>query len=339
MKAYYRPIPSLDPAETQATVRLGCGWATCCQAEVLRRGAASKCISVEDVPDEVLQRWTAPRTALLPLSLDHPRLMGILNVTPDSFSDGGRFAGVDAALAQARKLAEDGADILDIGGESTRPGALEIPAEEEIARVTPVVAAIQEAGLDVQVSLDTRKAAVARAGLDAGGTIINDVSAFRFDPHLSDVAARAQAPVILMHSIATPETMQDGIAYDDVVLDVYDALEEATRQAEAAGIPRDRIIVDPGIGFGKEDRHNIALMKRLSLFHSLGCAILVGVSRKGFIGRIANISEADKRDPGSAALGLWAISQGVQILRVHDIAIHRQTIALWQTISASEPRD
>ena len=262
--------------------------------------------------------------------------MGIVNVTPDSFSDGGRFAGAASAVAHARALAEAGADILDIGGESTRPGAPEVPVAEEIDRVVPVITALRDAGLGTAVSIDTRKADVARVALDAGADIINDVSGFRFDPGLGPLAAERRAPVILMHSRGTPATMQTDPSYAHVLLDVYDALAAAVAQAEAHGIPRSRILVDPGIGFGKTDVHNLALLSRISLFHALGCPILLGVSRKGFIGRIANVSEPDMRDPGSAALGLWAISQGVQVLRVHDIAIHRQTMALWQATTASE---
>ena len=335
MKYYYRPIPISGPASADSALRLAGGWTWFDQVECLSR-VDTRIVNIEEVPQAVLARITDPRSALAGAALDQPRLMGILNVTPDSFSDGGQFAGATTAVAHARRLAEAGADILDIGGESTRPGALEVPVAEEIDRVVPVITALRAAGLGTAISIDTRKAAVARAALEAGADIINDVSAFRFDPELGPLAAERGAPVILMHSLATPATMQADPSYDHVLLDVYDALETAVAQAEAHGIPRGRILVDPGIGFGKTDVHNLALLSRISLFHALGCPILLGVSRKGFIGRIANVSQPDMRDPGSAALGLWAISQGVQVLRVHDITVHRQTIALWQATTASE---
>jgi dihydropteroate synthase len=239
---------------------------------------------------------------------------------------------MDGGTLRAAEMTAEGADLVDIGGESTRPGAPEVPIAEEIARTAPVIAALAALpGARPIISLDTRKAPVAQAGLSAGAAIINDVSGFRFDPQLANVVADAGCPVVLMHSIGTPETMQAeaDAAYTDVLLDVYDALSDTIERAVAAGISRDRIIIDPGIGFGKTEAQNLALIARLSLFHGLGCPILLGVSRKGFIGRIGGEPKADRRGPGSAGVGLWALSQGVQILRVHDIALHRQAIALW----------
>lgn len=306
------------------------GWAWFDRVECLRRDTSPKIVPLAEVPDAILTKICAPRAALGGLGLDEPRLMGVLNTTPDSFSDGGRYGDVDVAVQHARGMIADGADLIDIGGESTRPGAEDVQVDAEIARTAPVIATLRGAGM--VISLDTRKAAVAEAGLAAGVTAINDVSGLRFDPKLADVVAQSGAPLMLMHSIATPQTMQAeaATAYSDVLLDVYDGLNAAIVQAETAGVRRENIIVDPGIGFGKTQAQNLALIQRVSLFHSLGCAILLGVSRKGFIGTIADVPQADKRGPGSAGIGLWALSQGVQILRVHDIAIHSQAVALWR---------
>ncbi|MBF9032308.1 dihydropteroate synthase [Rhodobacterales bacterium HKCCE3408] len=334
MSTYVRPIPMIGPASADAALRLAGGWCRFSHVEILARGADPRIVPVDEAPAESLARLTSPRASFAGLSLDRPQLMGIVNVTPDSFSDGGRLADEAAAIAHARALAADGADILDIGGESTRPGAEEIPAEVETARVEATIAALASDGTG-PISIDTRKAGVARAALDAGAQIINDVSGFRFDPAMAGLAADRGAPVVLMHSQGDPQTMQDDPHYENPLLDVYDALEAAVAGAEAAGIPRDRILVDPGIGFGKRDPHNLAILGRLSLFHALGCGVLLGVSRKGFIGRIAGIPDAADRDAASAAVGLWALTQGVQVLRVHDIVHHRQGIALWDKMGAT----
>lgn len=330
MTYYWRAIPSIDPARPAAALPLAGGWAWFDRVERLTRGGPAKIVPLSDVPEGVLSRMSAPRAPLGALSLDEPRTMGILNTTPDSFSDGGHHIELEAAVARARQMVTEGAEIIDIGGESTRPGAAFVTPEEEIARTAPVIKALQ--GVGTVISLDTRKSAAARAGMAAGAHILNDVSGLRYDPEVADVAATTGAPLILMHSIATPDTMQAeaASAYSDVLLDVYDGLRKAMEMAVSAGVARDRIIVDPGIGFGKTQPQNLALIQRVSLFHSLGCAILLGVSRKGFIGTIAAQPQADKRGPGSAGIGLWALGQGVQILRVHDIEMHTQMIALWR---------
>lgn len=327
MSHYYRPLPIPADKVTNAALPLGDTGRFFYKIEVLSRSQAPRIVPAQEAPASVLETLTVPRPAFAGLSLDRPRLMGILNITPDSFSDGGRFLGAEAAQLQAAELAK-GADLIDIGGESTRPGAREVPAEEEMARVVPVIEALRGAGLTTPISVDTRKAAVAQAALDAGADVINDVSGFRFDPELAEVVAERNAEVILMHSIGTPETMQAQAKYDDVVLDVYDALAATRARAEAAGIPRGRILLDPGIGFGKTDDHNLALLRRLSLFHALGCGLLLGVSRKGFIGRLTGTERPDQRDAASAALGLSAVAQGIQMLRVHDTGIHRQLLAV-----------
>ncbi|MFQ6554255.1 dihydropteroate synthase [Aestuariibius insulae] len=256
--------------------------------------------------------------------MDQPRLMGVVNATPDSFSDGGQHLG-EAAITHGLALMKEGADLLDIGGESTRPGAEPVPEDEESRRVLPVVEAL---AAHAPVSVDTRKAGVARGALAKGATLINDVSALTYDKAMASVIAGAEAPVCLMHSAGDPKTMQDDPTYEDVLLDVYDALADRVDAAQIAGIARSRIVVDPGIGFGKTEAHNLALLKRLSLFHGLGCPILLGVSRKGFIGRIGGEPVPDRRVPGSVAVALHGIRQGVQITRVHDMAATRQAMAL-----------
>lgn len=285
-------------------------------------------VPVSDLDDATRHRLSAKRPDFSGLAMDRPRLMGILNVTPDSFSDGGLFLRPEAALMQARKMAA-GADILDIGGESTRPGAVEVLTDEETARTAPVIAALREGGLDVPISIDTRKAAVAGAAFVAGATILNDVTALQFDPAMAGVVAASGRPVILMHSIATPETMQVDPHYDDVLLDVYDALAARLVEAEAAGIPRDKLAIDPGIGFGKTLQHNLTLLSRLSLFHNLGVPVLLGASRKRFIGTISAEADAQKRLPGSLAVALAGVAQGMQMIRVHDVAETRQALSLW----------
>ncbi|KGJ06764.1 Dihydropteroate synthase [Paracoccus halophilus] len=322
MSEYFRPIPC--PA---GRWQLAGGWVRFSQFELLRRGAAPRV--VDRAPDSVMAALTAPRAPLLGLSMDRPRIMGIVNATPDSFSDGGSYDGA----AQVRLLAGQGADILDIGGESTRPGAREIPATEEIGRILPGIAAAQ--GL-AAISVDTRKSAVARAALAAGAGMVNDVSGFDFDPALAGVVAAAGVPVCLMHAQGIPETMQDNPSYDDVLLDVHDALAQRITRAEAAGIRRSHIVIDPGIGFGKTQAHNLAILRRISLFHGLGCAVLLGVSRKRFIGSVGNVPDATGRFPGTLAVTLAAIAQGIQIHRVHDVAQTRQGLALWQAVTEGE---
>ena len=223
-----------------------------------------------------------------------------------------------------------GATILDVGGESTRPGAQTVAIRAEIDRVVPVIEGLRNAGLDVPISIDTRKAPVATQAQTAGANLVNDVSGFTYDADLAPFCASSALPVCVMHALGDPTTMQDDPQYDDVLLDVYDFLEGQIAMLTQSGIPAARIIADPGIGFGKTIAHNLALLARLSLFHSLGTPILLGASRKGFIGKIGNTPEATKRAPGSIGVALAALTHGVQVLRVHDVAQTVQAIALWQ---------
>lgn len=321
-----------DPARPATALPLAGGWCWFDRVEVLSRHEAPRAMAARDLPSEWQDRLCAPRADFAGLALDAPRVMGILNVTPDSFSDGGRFTDPAAAIAQAETMAL-GADVLDIGGESTRPGAVEVEVAEEIARTVPVIAALRGAGLTTAISIDTRKGPVAQAALQAGAEIVNDVAAMGFDPTIAAVTARAGAPIILMHSIKTPATMQENPVYDDVLLDVYDFLAARIAQAQAAGIPSARIMVDPGIGFGKTLEHNLTLLRRLSLYHGLGVPVLLGVSRKRFIGTIGGELQADRRMPGSVALALQGVAQGAQMLRVHDVSETRQALRLWSALN------
>ncbi|MCU0802591.1 MAG: dihydropteroate synthase [Rhodobacteraceae bacterium] len=331
---YYRPIVMTDPAMPAGALVLAGGWCWFDRVEVLSRKAAPRVIAVAELPSDVRARLSAPRAAMAGLTFDVPRLMGILNVTPDSFSDGGQFLAQDAGLARMRAMAA--ADILDVGGESTRPGAALVDAIAEVDRTAPVIAAARAAGIDTPISIDTRKAAVARAALKWGANIVNDVAALTFDPAMAGVVAAADCPVILMHAQGTPQTMQDDPHYDDVLLDVYDWLAARIAAAVAAGIARDRIAIDPGIGFGKSAAHNLALLRRLSLFHALGHPILLGASRKRFIGTIGQADDPQARMPGSVAVALAGIAQGVQMVRVHDVVETRQALRLWFAVSRGE---
>lgn len=248
---------------------------------------------------------------------DRALVMGIVNVTPDSFSDGGRNAEAERAIAHGLQLAREGADILDVGGESTRPGSDGVPEDEELRRVIPVIEGLAKAGL--KVSCDTRKASVMRAALAAGASIINDVSALQYDRQSMAAMAEATCPVILMHAQGDPKTMQLSPAYDDVALDVFDALEARISACVAAGVARERIIADPGIGFGKNFRHNIELLRQFTLYHGLGVPLLMGLSRKGFIGALTGEAHAADRVHGSVGGALWSALNGAHILRVHDV--------------------
>ena len=330
-RLYYRPIAQTDSRRPAGALPLAGGWCWFDRAEVLDRAGSRGLVAAADLPADVQARLTGPRAALAGLSVDRPRLMGILNVTPDSFSDGGRFASADSALERALHLAQS-SDILDIGGESTRPGAAEVPVAEEVRRTAPLIADLRRGGLKAPISIDTRKAEVARAAVAAGAGLINDVAAMTHDPALGRVAAESGLPLCLMHAQGTPATMQADPRYDDVLLDVYDFLEERLAAAEAMGIPRARLIADPGIGFGKTMDHNLTLLRGLSLFHGLGVPVLLGASRKRFIGTIAEEPQADRRDPGSIAVTLAGVAQGIQIHRVHDTQGTRQALSLWQAV-------
>lgn len=266
-----------------------------------------------------------------------PLLMGILNVTPDSFSDGGRYAGVDHAVAQGLRMAREGAAIIDVGGESTRPGSARVPVDEQINRVAEPIRRLRgeldRSGFEeVCISIDTTLADVAVASLDAGAAMLNDVSAGREDGRMLQLAADRSVPIVLMHMLGQPGTMQDDPRYDDVVGEVLAFLVERAEAAVAAGVSRDNVWIDPGIGFGKTLEHNLALLGSLDRFVATGFPVLLGVSRKRFIAGCCpdapGVDDPDNRLPGTLAAGLWGARAGIAALRVHDVGEHRQALAV-----------
>jgi dihydropteroate synthase len=303
------------------------------------RRTAAELLSVEEleskIDDELSTQWdrlTGGRSALelgaRTVRLDQPQVMGIVNVTPDSFSDGGKLENASAAAEAGARMAEEGAAIIDVGGESTRPGAKPVWEGDEIERVAPVVRQLSDGG--VAVSVDTRKSDVMTAALGAGARMINDVSALTYDLRSAETVAAAGVPVVLMHHQGKPETMQADPRYDDVVVEVYQWLEERIADAEEAGITRDKILVDVGFGFGKNVAHNLELMNNLAMFHSLGCALVIGASRKRTIGALSKEAPVDQRLAGSLAMALKAVEQGVHIVRVHDVAETVQALRVWR---------
>lgn len=337
MKTYLRPLGLVFGADARRLIAAGEAGALGGMAhigftavEVVRRSGGSitrytsQFAQARDMPQ--MPRITAARPSFAGLDLGACRIMGIVNVTPDSFSDGGRLKSSEAAVAHGRQLAAEGAEILDVGGESTRPGSDEVPVIEELDRIIPVVEGLAKNHL---VSVDTRKSQVMEAALAAGAAIINDVSALTHDPASARLIATKGAPVVLMHAQGDPRTMQLNPHYDDVLLDVYDALEERIELAERSGIARANIAVDPGIGFGKTYRHNLEVLAGLAMFHGLGAALLVGLSRKGFVGAVTGEKVAAKRVNGSIGGALHAAMMGTHIVRVHDVAETRQALKLF----------
>ena len=306
------------------------------RAEIELIPVAELPVRLESLPESVADQWrriVAPRAPLTLgariVRLDQPQLVGILNITPDSFSDGGRFGDPTAAADAGFAMAAAGAAIVDIGGESTRPGAKPVWEGDEADRILPAVTRL--AGSGTAVSVDTRKASVMETALAAGAGLVNDVSALTWDPRAAEGVAEAGCPVVLMHHQGEPETMQKAPSYDrPVLLAVYDWLEERIAAAEGAGIARQHIIVDPGIGFGKTIQHNLQLINGLSLLHGLGCPIMLGASRKRTIGALSAEEPAEQRLPGSIAFALKGAEQGVQLLRVHDVPETLQALRVWR---------
>ena len=348
MRTLFRPTAFVDsPFGLDGKVaRLAGGLCWFSAVEAIAWDGAKR-VSVDLVGVEQLVEWIADRpedeqlawsrlTGQRPplqlgertIRLDQPQVMGIVNATPDSFSDGGQFADAGSAAEAGATMTAAGAAIIDVGGESTRPGAASVWEGDEIERVVPVIR--QLAGGGAAVSIDTRKAAVMEAALAAGARLINDVSALTFDPHSAGVVAASRAPVVLMHHQGSPESMQDNPRYGDVLIEVYELIEQRVAYAEAAGIARDRILVDPGFGFGKSVAHNLELMNGLSLFHALGCPIVIGASRKRTIGALSNEAPADQRLGGSIALAIKSAEQGAQVIRVHDVPETVQSLKVWR---------
>lgn len=287
---------------------------------------------LDDEASSIWQALTEPREPIAMgdrrVPLDQPQVMGILNVTPDSFSDGGRFANAEEAIAAGIDMASAGAAIIDVGGESTRPGSTMVWERDEIERVVPVIERLSRGGN--AVSVDTRKAAVMEAAIAAGAGMVNDVSALTWDDQAGPVLAKSNAPIVLMHHKGDPATMQDDPRYDDVLVEVYQWLEDRIDVALSRGIARERILIDPGFGFGKTVAHNLALMNGLAMFHGLGCPIVLGASRKRTIGALDREAPADRRLAGSIAFALKAAEQGAQILRVHDVPETVQALRVWR---------
>lgn len=351
-QVYLRPLGVLAGVAAARAVEQGCaawlagGPAAFTHVEALRRGREPTFLPVAKARERYhgFSRLTAPRTPLdlgagfdlgagRRLDFSGALIMGIVNVTPDSFSDGGDWLDPRAAIDHGRAMMAAGAHLVDVGGESTRPGAEPVNASLEQQRILPVIEGLAEDA--IPISVDTRRAATMTAAIGAGAALINDVSALTFDGESLSAAAATGAPVVLMHAKGDPRTMQKAPTYEHVLLDVYDYLSERVTAAEAAGIPRTRIIVDPGIGFGKTLAHNLALLDGIALFHGLGCPILLGASRKSFIGRLSSDgaqTAARARVPGSLSVATLARAQGVQVFRVHDVAETAQALNLAEAV-------
>jgi dihydropteroate synthase len=299
--------------------------------EITSYGALRK--SGEGEIRERLESISASRGKIAGLDVGTTRVMGVVNITPDSFSDGGRTPDRRSAVEQGLRLSAEGADILDVGGESTRPGSEGVTLEEERRRVVAAVEELSKAGL--LVSIDTRKPEIMSDAVAAGARIINDVSALTFDAASASVAASLGVPVVLMHAKGDSKTMQINPVYDDVVLDVYDELSARVAAAERAGLPRSRLLVDPGIGFGKTFRHNAEILKNIAVFHGMGVALVLGASRKAFLGAITGEKRASDRGAGSIGAAIAGVAQGVQILRVHDVKETVHALKVWR--AAREP--
>ncbi|HEX6784836.1 MAG TPA: dihydropteroate synthase [Sphingomicrobium sp.] len=300
---------------------------------------SSELVPVEGIEnrfdDDMAAQWQALTSARSPLHLgertvrlDQPQVMAIVNATPDSFSDGGQFPDPASAAEAGARMAAEGAAIIDVGGESTRPGARSIWEGDEIERILPVIKQLVAGG--AAVSADTRKADVMTAAVGAGARMINDVSALTYDNRSAEVAASLSVPVVLMHHKGAPEVMQDDPRYDDVLVEVYRWLEDRVAAVVEAGLKREHILIDPGFGFGKNVAHNLELMNGLALFHSLGCPLVIGASRKRTIGALSGEAPADKRLAGSIAFAMKAAEQGVQLLRVHDVYETVQALRVWR---------
>ena len=341
MRTLLRPTGFVDSpfGHDGKVARLAGGLNWFASVELIHEDGQRELVPVEGIEarfDEAMTadwaRLTSPRAPLQlgerTIRLDQPQIMGIVNATPDSFSDGGAYADSGSAAEAGALMASQGAAIVDVGGESTRPGASTVWENDEVERVLPVVQQLSAGG--TAVSVDTRKAGVMNAAIGAGAAMVNDVSALLWDPQSAEAVAKAGVPVVLMHHRGDPATMQDAPRYDDVLIEVYEWLEDRIAAAEEAGIARDKILVDPGIGFGKTVAHNLELMNGLALLHGLGCPIVIGASRKRMIGALSGEAPADQRLPGSLALALKAVEQGAQIIRVHDVPETVQALKVWR---------
>lgn len=353
---YIRPIGLIPFRQTETateawdTLQLAGGWLSFTSIESIERNGAAVDKRIVGMggfmerdwgrrtltASDLFERLRLPRPRICGLALDRPRIMGIVNVTPDSFSDGGKAFSTAAAVAHALSLVEQGADILDIGGESTRPGAEPTPIEEEVRRIVPVIEAIADK-TDALISVDTRKPEVMKRAVAAGADIVNDVTALTFEPDSLETAADLGVPIVLMHAQGDPRTMQRDPVYANVVLDVFDYLEDRIEACRNAGIPRERLVIDPGIGFGKTLEHNLALIERLATFHGLGVPLLLGASRKNMIGRLTGVTVPAERVHGSMGAAIAAVAQGAQVVRVHDVGATKHAMDVFLASIGATP--
>jgi dihydropteroate synthase len=334
VRRYLRPLSLCYGADARREVEAGRAGAlggmpsiSFSQVEVIERRTSveRRVVAYSEIAAECLA-ITQKRAAIAGFETDATRIMGIVNVTPDSFSDGGKFAAEENAVTHGRQLLADGAEFVDVGGESTRPGSDAVDATEEMRRVLPVIMGLADHGA---VSVDTRKAGVMRKAAAVGASMINDVSGLTFDADSAAAVRETGLPVVIMHSKGEPKTMQLAPKYEDVVLDVYDELEARIATAQAADVDRARIIVDPGIGFGKTFAHNLSVLSQLTVYHGLGVALLVGASRKAFIGALTHENAAVNRVAGSMGVALQASMLGAHILRVHDVKQTKQALSVF----------
>ena len=343
VKYYVRPI--LNNSKNKDSLCLGSSRLYFDKIELITRNGkdiSSKYLHLKEItglPRDIsktikiqLKKITKTRKKIKSINFNKPSIMGILNVTPDSFSDGGEFLSIDNAYAQYKKLKKEGAVIVDIGGESTRPGSKTVPTQKEIQRIMPVIDLIKSKSKNSLISVDTRKSAVMKAVMKYNIDFINDVSGLRYDSKVRDFLSNSKIPFVIMHSIANPAKMQNSIKYKDVLLDVYDFLENQIRKCKLKGISENRIIIDPGIGFGKTLKQNLTLIKKISLLHSLGLPVMLGSSRKSFIGKIQKNELYEDRTGGSIASVLYGLSQGVQLFRVHDVYETNQAIRVYSKL-------
>ena len=340
VKYYVRPI--LNNSKNKDSLCLGSSRLYFDKIELITRNGkdiSSRYLHLKEItrlPSDIsrtikiqLKKITKTRKKIKNINFNKPSIVGILNVTPDSFSDGGKFLSIDNAYAQYKKLKKEGAVIVDIGGESTRPGSKTVPAKKELQRIMPVIGQIKSNSKNSLISVDTRKSTVMKAVLKYNIDFINDVSGLRHDSKTISFLKNAKIPFIIMHSISNPAKMQKTIKYNDVLLDVYDFLENQIRKCKLKGISENKIIIDPGIGFGKTLKQNLTLIKKISLLHSLGLPVMLGSSRKSFIGKIQKNELYDDRKGGSIASVLYGLSQGIQIFRVHDVYETNQAIKVY----------
>ncbi len=343
VKYYVRPI--LNNSKNKDSLKLGSSKLYFDRIELIKRNGkniSSKYLHLKEVNGLSrdiskivhiqIKKITKTRKKIKNLKFNKPLIMGILNVTPDSFSDGGEFLSVKDAFAQYKKLRKEGAAIVDVGGESTRPGSKTVPAKKELQRIMPVIDQIKSNSKNSLVSVDTRKSSVMKAVMEYNIDFINDVSGLRYDSKVISFLNNTKIPFIIMHSISNPAKMQNSIKYKDVLLDVYDFLENQIKKCKSKGISENKIIIDPGIGFGKTLKQNLTLIKKISLLHSLGLPVMLGSSRKSFIGKIQKNELYDDRTGGSIASVLYGLSQGIQIFRVHDVYETNQAIKVYSKL-------